>query len=396
MIDKVIYDFECFRNEILKYIIFNKDKKQTLPQLFLKDEEFLNMKEKQVIGLDQNQSPIQLTDYYVKRLSVLFSFLRKADEKIEEVQKEEREFSELYTSKLQAVHDVVKNSDELIFGVYLLEWLFEINKIKYNNTKYHSSTIKINSLKGFFNDILHSNPQTTPDQKSYVSAISELKVLLFQGKLQEAQEQAEKIGLNNVSKNIGNQLPFHDNSFDNQFKGDYSLLPLFCRTNQLKKYQALKIENQNYVRIGNFMWDKVIEDKWNLVSNSADYLKPLNALISGYPYQSDDRHENFLFNLNSLINCKILEKCHKLNYEEIHFCNESNEFFLNKPNFLNSLFDLINHLKKEETSKNDQDIFFLIELNLISMHLLKLTETTKKNTYSCIQIKKTTKIFQRF
>lgn len=215
-------DFSDFRNTLKMFIQEkNYDKSNPLPQLLLKDDELIEnlIKEnsQSIINNYAEESQVFQNEmnFNITRLCLLFKYLNLADEKIEVIERDKQlSYADSYTSKLKAVSDVVRNNKDLIYTHYIIQWLFEINKIKYANFKINKSNVDLSNEaqkssrtgEDFFIDSLHrkDNNKTVKEsffnngQKivtNYISIVEQIKVFLLQGKLSEAQVLAEELGL---------------------------------------------------------------------------------------------------------------------------------------------------------------------------------------------------------
>jgi uncharacterized protein YfcZ (UPF0381/DUF406 family) len=223
-------DFINYKAELKNSIINNNDE-SSYPELLLNDKhyirEFIKNKENILSNNENiNTSIIIESNDYARRLCLLFKYLNQADEKIEELNNLNRRsiYNEncSYTSKLKAVSDIVKSNKNLIYTHYLIEWIFEVNKIKFrdfNNCKeklsFANEIVQSQLTKEtFFTDVLHrkdkfeENKNIKPSffknesgkSTNYIKIVEDIKILLLQGRLVDAQNKAEELGL--VSKII--------------------------------------------------------------------------------------------------------------------------------------------------------------------------------------------------
>lgn len=171
------------------------------------------------------------------------------------------------------------------------------------------------------------------------------------------------------------------------------MLPLFCKTKELLAYKNTNFQSEYYGKesIGNFNWEIMMEQHWRLKETSDDYLSPIFCLLSGNPsitysthsnneqstdskYLIDNNHDRLLYFLNCFYNTKVYDECNKLNYEMVEFTPSDlqNSCQLNRESFLNSLQDILEYFKRHDPEKSKpNNIFFLVELNLITIHLIK-------------------------
>lgn len=154
----------------------------------------------------------------------------------------------------------------------------------------------------------------------------------------------------------------------------------------MKAYQENKNRSfQDSISIGNYNWDVTIQTKWKLRETCDEYLKPILSFISGNPNLSQhmkSNHDVLLAYLNSFYTTKLLSEYDLLEFEQVGFTNPAirDNFYKGKDAIIDSLYSILDHFKKNiPLHQSPKDIFFLFELNIITMHLIKAEQKDQKN-----------------
>lgn len=406
----IVSDNEDFKRILREYSKENKDIKEPTPQFIIessKDTNFMSTYAQEAKDrLDI--SNFKLMDFYQYRVVTLFKYLIEAERAIELQAKrgnvvQDRLKGE-YLSQLQAVNDIVVTNKDLIYSNYILKWLFDLNEIYLGNKNMKNCE---NGFFSFFNgktdskgfyvpDMLHghtlkegvfgtSNQTSAPDPLNisketdeYNKKLEEVLRLIMIGSVEEAQDRSLKSGMFNINHILGSGLPQHDFQLDEKLDIEFDLLPLFCKTTEIRDLREGKLSKNV---IGNSKWTQKMQSEFQFANkdSATNNLKQIRSLISGsYPsnlkgYTNIEQLCDLMYLINSFSVSTITTNYSKLNICDLNYISSnksgSSAVLKEKP-FMENLFSVINYIKSKENTKKLKDHVFIIELTIIQLFLL--------------------------
>lgn len=405
------------------------------PQKLLKESSINNLIEFVYLNLNNNDTNHPLFEANLIRALLLFSNLEKANNKIEELIKNnkrqeaiDRLNKNVYKSQLQAVSDIIITNNEIIYIHYIIEWILSFNnKIDKLESNIHSIRNNPGFLKNFIKNFNKS--KIVPDEifnsfycknrknanscnDSYNESLQLIYNFILNNNcdLDKASEFSTSIGLLNISCMLSCGLPSYNYNTESKLNIDYDLLPIFCRTKELKALKNNDIDFSNTKIIGNNNWIIRLLSFYKTVDNNNSKLKENNeklpsslikihSLISGnsnnscnYVKDGIQAHESLLFSLNSIYVLKILENYSKIKIINLYHSLDDSKIINNFINLLNnknnnncfkSLIELINYYKRNENdnmsnNRIGRDFMFNLELDIIKIYMFKDTCTNNK------------------
>lgn len=419
MSSDIVQDNEEFRRILKENSKENKDPKEPTPQFFIessKDISFLNTYANST-KIRLETSEFKLMDFYQYRIVTLFKYLIEADRTIEQLAKKEvlvqNRLKGEYMSQLQAVNDVVVSNKDLIYSNYILRWLFDLNEIQNGNKNLKSCE------NGFFNymngkvdgrgyyvpDMLHGHIlkegvygnstnvsvaeplNISKESDEYNKKLEEILKLMMIGSLDEAQDRSLKSGMFNINHILGAGLPQHNFELEDKLDIEFDLLPLFCRTTELRDFRNGKL---NKTILGNSKWVQKTQSEFQFAGKdtTSNNLKQIRSLISGSyttnlkGYNSIEKLCDLMYLINSFTVSTVTANYNKINVCDSNYVPSvasSSSFFKDKP-FMENLFSVISFMKSKENTSKTKDHVFLTELTIIQLFLLSSRITSSDQT----------------
>ena len=297
-------------------------------------------------------------------------------------------------SDLYRIMSIIQKDKELTAYLYLLNWIQEIELIKYkNNLSKDFKSIIDDKEKIELTEIMNSldfDEINYKNSEKYNKFLIQLSNLIIRGNLIEAQNKASDRKLYYITSCLNGGLPLCDFAQEQNFQNfDKDLLPPYFKNLDFdESLHFIFGENENFNKIeivGNnnwTMWLSALYDTCN-DNNINIYFRLICRLLSGnnnnYFITKENVDEYFYINFLNLFNAKLFNilfhSKEKINY---YFSpdnkSEYEKFFKN--NRINNVFEFINNIRNESEYNSilKENFTLEIELKIIELFFYKIND----------------------